>query len=201
MEDPAVRQPGAQHRLFYPTLSVFQIHRLWSRHGSFKFNTLCSLRYFLASSVILTVSLWSSLALFTYSWDCGQQCWTQHFNSGCAIIQYMHVADSALIQYYTIYAANFGNNFARSSARSKNSYLGNYSAGSPPPQVLFRGADSQNGVSCSLSMVWFLSPRVEFSYWFYWHLHLDNSRFKSLYSWCIAFIIWNIHIIISSAVG
>ena len=66
----------------------------------------------------------------------------------------MHVADSALIQYYTVYATDFGSNFARIYTRkSKNSYLGNDPPGFPPPQVLYRDADSQDGVPCSVSMV------------------------------------------------
>lgn len=62
-------------------------------------------------------------------------------------MKYMHVAGSALIQYYTVYAASFGSSFARSSTRkSKNSYLGSYLPESPLALVLFRGADSQDGV-------------------------------------------------------
>lgn len=113
----AMRQPGGQHGLFYPALSVFQIRRLWLSHSSFKFNILCSVRYFLAFSVIRMVSLWNSSALFIYCWDCGQQYWTHHFNSDCGVTKYMHVVDSALIQYYTGHAATFSCSFARSATR------------------------------------------------------------------------------------
>lgn len=154
LEDPAMRQPGVQYGLFYPTSSMVQIHRLWSSHRSFKFNMLCSLRYFLAFSIVLTVSLWNSSPLFMYCWDCRQQYWRQYFNSGCAVTEYMHVADSAVIQYYTVYAADFGSNFARSATRrNKNSFLSDYPPGSSTPKVLFRGADSQDGVPYSVSMV------------------------------------------------
>lgn len=125
LEDPAWGQPGAQHGLLYPALSMFQIHRLWWSPSSCNLHKLSSLRYSLAFSVILVVSLWNSSALFIDCWDCGQQYWIQHFNSDSAVRKYMHVADSALIQYYTLYAAHFSSEIARSSTRrSENSYLG-----------------------------------------------------------------------------
>lgn len=74
-----------QHGLLYPVSGVFQICRLWSNHIPLQLSVPCSMRYFLAFSVILMVPLWNSSALFMFCWDCGQQYWTQYFKGGCAI--------------------------------------------------------------------------------------------------------------------